>query len=207
MKSDSLNDTPHPSDRVKEKLETLRQSIDAIDEKIVSLIAERQQVVDRVVSLKKKNNLPVYHPAREEDLISMRRHQGREIGVDPDYVEELYRIIIHRSRLEQTRVMAEKGVCQDGKILIIGGKGGMGRYFHECFSQAGYDVRIIDKDNWEDFGWLSAGVDLVMVCVPIDVTGEVIQRIGPSLPAGAVLCDITSIKEKPLEEMMNAYPG
>jgi chorismate mutase/prephenate dehydrogenase len=185
----------------------LREDIDAIDAQIVSLLVDRQQVVRRVAALKKARNLPVYHPAREEDLISRRRLQAMDASLDPDFIEEIYRTIIRRSRVTQTRSLAMKSVRPDGVVLLVGGKGGMGRYFEACFCRAGYQVRILDKENWPDVRSLCDGIDLVMVGVPIDVSCQVIQNIGPFLPATAVLCDITSIKEQPLKAMLKAHDG
>ncbi|MCU0557591.1 MAG: chorismate mutase, partial [Desulfobacterales bacterium] len=47
----------------------LRDQIDAIDRRMVGLLKDRQAVVEKVVTLKKAAHLPVYHPAREENLI------------------------------------------------------------------------------------------------------------------------------------------
>lgn len=185
----------------------LRQQIDTIDAQIVSLLVDRQQVVRHVAGLKKNHNLAVYHPAREEDLISRRRQQAKADGLDPDFVEEIYRTIIRRSRIAQTRSMSLKSSRPDGVVLLVGGKGGMGRYFEACFSRAGYRVRILDKGNWPNACSLCEGIDLAMIGVPIDVSCQVIQDIGPFLPANAVLCDITSIKEKPLKAMLKAHAG
>jgi chorismate mutase / prephenate dehydrogenase len=185
----------------------LRQEIDAIDAKIVSLLVDRQRVVRHVAALKKDHSLPVYHPAREEDLISRRRQQAKDTGLEPDFIEEIYRTIIRRSRVTQTRSMAMKSIRPEGLVLLVGGKGGMGRFFGTCFRRAGYRVRILDKENWPKARSLCNGIDLAMVSVPIDVSCHVIQNIGPYLPAEAVLCDITSIKEQPLEAMLKAHAG
>ncbi len=194
-------------DDIDQALGSLRQDIDAIDAQIVSLLGDRQHVVGRVVALKKSHNLPVYHPAREEDLISRRRHQAKDAGLEPDFIEEIYRTIIRRSRVTQTRSMALKAVHPERVILLVGGKGGMGRYFEACFRRAGYQVRILDKENWPDVRSLCNGIDLAMIGVPIDVSCQVIRNIGPFLPEKAVLCDITSIKVKPLEAMLRAHAG
>ncbi|MBV5280679.1 MAG: bifunctional chorismate mutase/prephenate dehydrogenase [Actinobacteria bacterium] len=195
------------SSAVDQALSDLRQKIDAIDAQIVSLLADRQHVVGHVAALKKLHNLQVYHPAREEDLIFIRRQQAAKIGLHPDFIEEIYRTIIRRSRVLQTSSMALKSVRAGGIVLLVGGKGGMGRYFQECFCRAGYQVRILDKDNWPDAGQLCDGIDLAVVSVPIDVSCEVIRNIAPFMPAKAVLCDITSIKEKPLKEMLEVHVG
>jgi chorismate mutase / prephenate dehydrogenase len=202
-----MNKKPIQNDDIDPALGGLREDIDAIDARIVSLLVDRQRVVRNVAALKKAHNLPVYHPAREEDLISRRRQQAMDTGLDPDFIEELYRTIIRRSRVTQSRSMAMKSVRPDGVVLLVGGKGGMGRYFEACFCRAGYRVRILDKDNWPDAPSLCEGIDLAIVGVPIDVSCQVIRDIGPFLPANAVLCDITSIKERPLDAMLKAHAG
>ncbi len=198
---------PEEASDVAADLATLREKIDAVDETIVGLLAQRQAVVDRVVALKKAHNLPVYHPAREEDLISRRRQQGAASGLAPDFVEDLYRTIIRRSRVEQASSMAMKSVRPGARVLIVGGEGRMGRYFRKCFSEAGYAVRSLDRDDWPDVDRLCRGIDLAILSVPIDRTGEIAARLGPHLPADAVLSDMTSLKAAPLAAMMAAHSG
>ncbi len=189
------------------ELEALRERIDAIDERIVRLLADRRKVVEDVVALKKARNMAVYHPAREEDLISRRRQQARASGLDPDFVEELYRAILRGSRVCQTRTMALKGLRPGAVALMVGGRGAMGRYFARCFSEAGYVARVLDRDDWPNVAKLCRGVDLAIIGVPIDQTAAVAQALGPHLPETAVLADITSIKARPLAAMMAAHPG
>ena len=82
-------------------LDALRRDIDALDQQIVELLARRAAKVQEVVTLKKAAHLPVYHAAREENLISQRRDQAARVGLDPDFVEELYRGIMRQSRMRQ----------------------------------------------------------------------------------------------------------
>ena len=91
------------SQACQDELAELRREIDAIDQQVVDLLSQRQKQVEHVVALKKKHNLQVYHPSREEDLISARRQQATEAGLCPDYIEELYRTIMRRSRVEPDR--------------------------------------------------------------------------------------------------------
>ncbi|MDP2645620.1 MAG: bifunctional chorismate mutase/prephenate dehydrogenase [Desulfobacterales bacterium] len=185
----------------------LRGQIDAIDGKMVSLLAERQAVVDRVVELKKARNLAVYHPAREENLISLRRQQGAALGLDPDTLEELFRCILKQSRVKQTRHMALKGVRCDAKVLIVGGAGSMGRYFFRWFSDAGYPVRSMGRSDWPRVKTMCRSVALVILSVPIDKTVEIVGQIAPHLSSKCILADITSIKSAPLNAMLIAHPG
>lgn len=189
------------------ELEGLRRDIDAIDERIVDLLAQRHTKVQEVVGLKKAQRLPVYHPAREENLISRRREQAAEAGLDPDHVEELYRSILRHSRVRQTVQVPRTGVRAGAKVLLVGGQGQMGQYFGRWFSAAGYEVRILDADDWGRADELCAGIDLALVGVPIDRTAQVIRDLGPRLPGKCVLADITSIKKEPLEAMLAAHAG
>lgn len=210
------NDTKQPnssptgsrvSDDVKQELEILRRQLDNIDREIVSLLGKRQAEVERVVSLKKAHNLPVYHPAREEDLLSQRRIQGAEAGLDPDYIEDLYRRILRQSRVEQTARLAQKGVRAGATVLLVGGLGSMGQYFHNWFADAGYNIRILDRHDWPNADKLCEGIELAIISVPIEVTSAVADRLGPHLPTDCVLADITSIKESPLNAMLDSHGG
>jgi chorismate mutase/prephenate dehydrogenase len=192
---------------MEQTLEDLRQNVDAIDRQIVALLSKRQEEVGRIVSLKKAHNIPVYHPAREENLISRLRNQGLEAGLDPAFVEELYRLVLRQSRMEQTAHMAQKGVRPGAAVLIVGGKGSMGRYFCRWFADAGYQVRIMGRDGWSGVEALCEGLDLAVISVPIDVTAEVAMRLAPHLPSDCVLTDITSIKAPPLQAMLQAHKG
>jgi len=210
------NDTKQPnstptgsrvSDNVEQELEILRRQLDNIDREIVSLLGKRQAEVERVVSLKKAHNLPVYHPAREEDLLSQRRIQGAEAELDPDYIEDLYRRILRQSRVEQTARLAQKGVRAGATVLLVGGLGSMGQYFHNWFADAGYNIRILDRHDWPNADKLCEGIELAIISVPIEVTNAVADRLGPHLPADCVLADITSIKESPLNAMLGSHEG
>ena len=195
------------SDKVGQNLENLRKQLDAIDQKIVSLLAKRQAEVEKVVKLKKAHNIPVYHPAREENLISQLRNQGAEAGLNADFIEDLYRRILRQSRAEQTARLSQKGVRAGATVLMVGGMGRMGQYFSKWFADSGYRVRILDRNHWLNVDKLCHGIELAIISVPIEVTTEVAGKLGPHLPVNCVLADITSIKEQPLNAMLDAFQG
>lgn len=192
---------------LKSELEISRDRIDTVDSQIIDLLAERQAEVEKVLEYKKSNNLPVRHPAREEDMISKRRSQGLDKNLAPDYLEELFRTILRQSRVEQTESKSEKGVRPDSTVLIVGGKGGMGRYFSQWFNKSGYKTRILGSHDWENVEQLCDGIDLALISVPIDKTVEVIEKVAPYLPDNAVLADLTSIKKAPVQAMMKSHTG
>jgi chorismate mutase/prephenate dehydrogenase len=189
------------------ELAALRRDIDALDAQLVDLLARRAAKVQEVVRLKKAAGLPVYHPAREEDLISQRREQAVRAGLDPDHVEEIFRGILRRSRMGQTAHVAKTGVRPGAAVLIVGGGGRMGAYFGRWFSESGYAVRVLERDDWPRAADLCRGAALALVSVPIAATVEVIRRLGPHLPTDCVLADLTSVKAAPVAAMLAAHGG
>lgn len=49
-------------------IETIRQSINQIDEEIVRLLDQRAELVKEIGEYKKSQNIPVYHPEREQEV-------------------------------------------------------------------------------------------------------------------------------------------
>lgn len=185
----------------------LRTKIDAIDSQILTLLAQRQEQVEKVVDLKKKHHISVYHPAREEDLISRLRIEAGQINLDPDFMEDLYRVIIRQSRVKQTDQMQHKGVKPNAKVLIVGGKGQMGHFFASLFYKSGYETRILDKNDWGNVQTLCQDIDLCLISVPIEKTGDIIEQIAPCLDNKTILADLTSTKTEPLNKMLETHPG
>ena len=203
-----MNEMGVPSSpRSADALDALRHDIDGLDQQIVGLLARRATKVQEVVSLKKATGMPVYHPAREENLISQRREQAALVGLEPDFIEELYRCIMRQSRVRQTAHVAKTGVRPGATVLIVGGRGRMGAYFARWFAESGYAVRILDVGDWPQADRLCEGAALALVSVPIAQTAGVIQRLGPLLAPDCVLADLTSLKATPVAAMLAAHPG
>jgi chorismate mutase/prephenate dehydrogenase len=194
-------------ERDPDELEELRRRIDAVDGALVELLAERRRVVAQVGELKRARGVPLYHPAREEDLISRRRRQGEGAGLDPDLVEDVFRLLLRSSRVAQSRTLATRGVRPGAAVLLVGGQGSMGRGLQGWFRTAGYEVRVLERGDWARAGELAAGADLAILSVPIDATAEAASRLGPHLAPSCVLADITSVKTGPLRAMLAAHPG
>lgn len=101
----------------------------------------------------------------------------------------------------------------DQKIAIVGGTGKFGQHLGEHLEEnndihiSGKSLedaeQVAEENNW-NYGKNTEIVkeaDTVIVAVPIAVTVEVIEEIGPQVPDDALLCDITSVKKKPVEAM------
>lgn len=189
------------------QLNCLRDQIDDLDHQLVELLARRQEVVDEVVAFKKERQLSVYHPAREADMIDARRQHGREVGLDADYLEEIFRNIMRYSRSTQTAEISRVGVKPDAEILIVGGGGGMGRLFRRWFIASGYKVRILEIGDWDRAAELCKEIDLALVSVPIAETVATITRLSSYLPENCILADLTSVKGLSVQAMCDNFAG
>ena len=79
----------------------LRKKIDSIDEQLVELFSQRMEVSSQVAAYKKENNLPIYVPAREREVMqSVAQMAGPEMA---NYTRALYSMLFELSRSYQKR--------------------------------------------------------------------------------------------------------
>jgi len=90
------------------------------------------------------------------------------------------------------------------KAGIIGGTGKMGALFAGIFTRAGYEVLIAGRSTALTPRALAEQCDIVMVSVPIHDTVRVIQDLSPLLSEGQLVCDLTSLKVRPVEAMLES---
>lgn len=92
-------------------------------------------------------------------------------------------------------------------IVIIGAKGRMGRWFSTFFEKKGFQVLALGKETDNIFQKNVSQGDIVLISVPISQTQKVLETVIPFMRPDALICDITSVKELPLETMKNASCG
>ena len=93
---------------------------------------------------------------------------------------------------------------KEAVIGIIGGTGGMGRWFAELLRSEGHTVHCAGRRDGLRPEEMARICNVVVVSVPIGVTREVIERVGSLLPRESLLMDLTSLKEEPVKAMLNA---
>lgn len=186
-------------------LAPLRRQIDSIDSQLVTLLAQRANVTAQVGKIKQQFALPVYVPEREQALLSARREQAQALGVSADLAEDVLRRIMRESYQTQ-----ESGFvcCREGggRVVVVGGGGALGARFVSLFLRSGYEVAVLEQQDWPDAEAICADAALVLLAVPITLTEQLINKL-PALPADCVLADITSIKQQPLIAMLQQHKG
>lgn len=94
----------------------------------------------------------------------------------------------------------------DKKIVVVGGRGQLGRLFVNLFIASGYQVCILESEDWSQAESMLDDAALVLIAVPIQFTQKVISQL-VKLPRECILADVTSVKSKPLEAMLAQHDG
>ena len=68
----------------------LRLEIDAVDEKLIKLLAERQRLVEAIIAIKHRDGMPARIPARIDYVIDRARSLARAHHLDPALAESIW---------------------------------------------------------------------------------------------------------------------
>lgn len=189
-----------------EELQSLRDKIDKTDQALLQLLAERLALVAEVGEVKSQQGLPIYVPEREVSMITARREEAKKLGVPPDLIEDILRRVMRESYNSENDQGFKKLNPDMRPIVVVGGAGKMGRLWVRLLQLSNYDVRILEKDDWDAAPEILADAGMVIVSVPIHATSQVIAKL-PKLPADCILLDIASVKQQPLTAMLQAHHG
>src|SRR5262245_31314691 len=107
-------------------LATLRDRIEAVDKKLIDLIAERLRIVEHVVEAKLAAASPFRDREREDSLIARLRALAADAGVDPHEIERLYRVIMDMSVAHQEQAVRDR----EDVPLRVSYQGVEGSYSH-----------------------------------------------------------------------------
>ncbi|GLS92325.1 T-protein [Psychromonas marina] len=187
-------------------LSKLRDKIDAVDQQIIDLLAERLKLVGEVGEVKTEHGLPIYVPEREAAMLAKRRAEAESKGVPADLIEDILRRTMRESYASENETGFKTINPEMKRIVIIGGNGLLGKRFVEMFELSGYQVDILGRANWDQAEQICSKAGLVIVGSPIDVTEDIISQL-TYLPEDCILADITSVKDGPLQAMLMAHKG
>ncbi|MCK9597245.1 chorismate mutase [Candidatus Pacearchaeota archaeon] len=88
-------------------LDELREKIDSLDKKLLSVLAERMALIPQVAQYKKIKNIPRFQPDREKMVIESRRAIAEELSVSPDLAEKIMKLIIEDAHRIEKGVIGE----------------------------------------------------------------------------------------------------
>ncbi|RQP07851.1 chorismate mutase [Paracoccus sp. MA] len=84
----------------------LRARIDALDARLVALLAERSALIDEAARIKARENLPARIDSRVEEVAANARRLAAAQGLDPDLAERLWRVMMEHFIAQEDRVLS-----------------------------------------------------------------------------------------------------
>lgn len=200
-----MTKTNESKDVTGRSLALLRAMIDAVDHDVLQLLSRRNGLVAEVAAWKREHGVPIRDHQRERELIADRRQRSTPLGLQPEVIESVYRLILWASRDRQAALRAQVPLDIEPKTMaIIGGRGGMGACLAGMFADLGHAVMIADLDTELTPEEAAREADVVLISVPIEQTVEVIRTLGPLVRRNALLMDVTSTKTAPMEAMLES---
>jgi chorismate mutase / prephenate dehydrogenase len=190
-------------------LPPLRDAIADLDRALLELLRRRMEIAGEVGRLKAERGAPIVVRDVEDQVLRRARQQAESCGVSEDVLEAVFRAIIRGSVERQHRVGVELRARRGERVLIAGGAGGMGGWFHAFLDLAGHRCDLLDPA----FAGLAArpgryaalaevpeldAYAAVLVAVPLARTAAVVAGLAAAaaLPGGRrpLIVEISSIK-------------
>ena len=184
---------------------TLRGKLDEIDRSLLDVLKERMEVVAELSSVKREQGLPVRCAEREQQLLDIRLSWARRDDLPDTLVRPLFGLILGASRqLQEKQRLLLSARHETKTIAVIGAHGGMGRRMCALFESLGHRVLEVDVNSDLSAEEAAARADVTMIAVPIGITEQVVRSVGPHVPQHGLLMDITSIKQRPMQAMLES---
>jgi chorismate mutase/prephenate dehydrogenase len=183
------------------RLEQLRGHIRQLDEDILRLIAARMAAAKAIGQQKKMEGIPLRDWNVERQVLDRAACHATDFGLPPAVARAVMQTLIAAARAEQERTSFSTYRGSAESILIIGGRGKMGRWFADFFGDQGHRVSVYDVAGNGD-GAASAptleaaldGTSFALIAAPLDVVPGVIAQLAETGYGGTVF-DVASLKE------------
>jgi chorismate mutase len=88
-------------------LRSLREELDAFDEQLIDMLAQRMAVSEAIGRQKKRSGVAVLQPQRQIEMLQKALHKGAAAGFPAGFIEELFELIHQESINRQLKVMKE----------------------------------------------------------------------------------------------------
>ncbi|HYL05589.1 MAG TPA: chorismate mutase, partial [Thermoanaerobaculia bacterium] len=206
-------------------LAALRDTITRLDRALLELLRRRMEVAGEIGRIKAERGAPIVVRDVEDQVLERARQQADSCGVSEEVLESVFRAIIRGSVERQHRVGVELRAQRGERLLIAGGAGAMGGWFHRFFGLAGHHCDLLDPAfaglppqlgrfaDLDEAGPLDAYA-AVLVAVPLAQTAGVVAdlagRLARDREAGRspspLLVEVSSIKT-PLEPVLERARG
>jgi chorismate mutase len=106
------------------ELAELRRRLDAIDDGIIDLAAERQAIVTAISEHKLDTAAPLRHYEREAEIIERGTARTEKLGLSPRLARDILETLIHHLlENQETHKLVSSNHSSGKRALVIGGMG------------------------------------------------------------------------------------
>lgn len=191
-------------------LDDLRDELAAVDREILTLVARRQKLASEIGTIKRECGIATRNYRQEKAVLERARAAAAEHGLSPDVAEKLLLLLIRSSLTVQERDhVAATGEGSGKRVLVIGGRGQMGRWMVRFLASQAYEVEVADPAgsvdghvHVDDWSATALDHDIIVVAAPLAISNDVLHQLAARKPAGLVF-DVGSLKS-PLRSGLRA---
>jgi chorismate mutase/prephenate dehydrogenase len=181
-------------------LDALRQELDSLDRALLETAARRHEIVRPIADAKSRTDggKPLFDRGREREVYTRARATAADVGLPESIAHQLMQTLVEGSHRIQEDVAQRAATADAGNRrawCIVGGGGRMGRRFATELQQRGHEIDVLECDDGRDRAAAVAAADVTMVAVPMEHAATVAAEVSPHVRAGALLCDINSLKQ------------
>ncbi len=182
-----------------ESLEELRATIRDLDERILRLVSERMRAAAQIGKVKKAQRVPLRDWQVERTVLQGAEETAQAIGLSPTLTRNVMQLLIAESRARQERETYSNYSGATENILVIGGRGKMGRWLVDFLANQGHRVTVYDTaeavgvTTSPSFEEALRDTTCAVISTPLDVVPGTIDRLAAAKYPGLAF-DIASLK-------------
>src|SRR6267143_917666 len=197
----------------------IRDRIDELGQEIVRLLKNRYENARLLGRIKQKRGLDYRDSEREKVILRKIERTATSLDTDPKFIRPIFEQIFALSVEAQQDHSGKSGKKLDQtRILIVGGTGGMGRFFARFASVQGAKVRLAGREisktrtaakeiEVEPGTILDAAFsDIVILAVPMEETVRVATETASLMTNGSLLADLSSVKTEISDRIAEKIP-
>jgi chorismate mutase len=98
----------HPEGVPLHTIDELRNSINYVDQQLIDLLSYRMQIVEEIAQFKKLHNMTIFQEERWNALSEKHKATAASIGLNPDFVYQIFKEIHLESIDKQTSIINKK---------------------------------------------------------------------------------------------------
>lgn len=90
------------------KLKSLRQMIDEVDDELINILAKRLQIIEEIALYKKDQNITIFQLERWQEILRTRSQWAQKLGISSNHIEKICQLLHEESIRVQNEAINKK---------------------------------------------------------------------------------------------------